>query len=140
MEFGWPSCYGKNIPDTEYLDAGSTSTACKDKIPSLIDIQAHSAPLGLDFFPNRGWPDQYRNNLLVAFHGSWNRSVPTGYKLVLFRFNDQGELQGRENFVSGWLRNEKESIGRPVDVKIREEGIIFISDDKAGVIYRMSLK
>lgn len=138
-DYGWPSCYGKNIPDTEYLDAGSAATACKDKIPSLIDIQAHSAPLGLDFFPNRGWPDHYRNNLLVAFHGSWNRTVPTGYKLILFRFNSQGELQGREDFVSGWLRNRDRSIGRPVDVKIRENGVIFISDDKAGVIYRMVL-
>jgi len=138
-DYGWPSCYGRNVPDAEYHDSTKTA-ACSSKTPSFIDIQAHSAPLGLDFFPTRGWPEQYRNSLLVAYHGSWNRSVPTGYKLVLFRFNDRGELLDREDFVSGWLKNKKESIGRPVDVKIRENGIIFISDDKAGVIYRMALK
>jgi glucose/arabinose dehydrogenase len=138
-DYGWPSCYGKNVPDTKFLDS-PLSTACAGKTPSFIDIPAHSAPLGLDFFPTRGWPEQYRNCLLVAYHGSWNRSVPTGYKLVLFRFNDQGKSLGSEDFVSGWLRNEKESSGRPVDIKVRENGVIYISDDKAGVIYRLALK
>jgi glucose/arabinose dehydrogenase len=138
-DYGWPSCYGRNVPDVEYLDSNITAP-CNGKTPSFIDIQAHSAPLGLDFFPGKGWPEQYRNCLLVAYHGSWNRSEPTGYKLVLFRFSDRGELLDREDFVSGWLTGANRSIGRPVDIKIRDDGIIFISDDKAGVIYRMALK
>lgn len=139
-DYGWPSCYGKNVPDTEYLGANASAAACSGKTPSHLDLQAHSAPLGLDFFPERGWPAKYRHNLLVAYHGSWNRTIPTGYKVVLFSFDSQGRLQGREDFISGWLRNKKVSLGRPVGVRIRDNGTIFISDDKAGVIYLLALK
>jgi glucose/arabinose dehydrogenase len=139
-DYGWPYCYGDNIPDNEFLGDTDYSEACRGKTPALFNLQAHSAPLGLSFFPSRGWPSKYRNNLLVAYHGSWNRSKPTGYKVVLFRFDEQGRFQQQEDFISGWLRNEYSSIGRPVDIKIRETGHIFISDDKAGVIYRLALK
>jgi glucose/arabinose dehydrogenase len=139
-DYGWPSCYSNNVADTEYLGAGAAAGACRGKTPSKIDIQAHSAPLGLDFFPLQGWPPKYRKNLLVAYHGSWNRSVPTGYKVVLFNFDDQGDLLGRQDFVSGWLREKKLSIGRPVGIRIKDNGMIFISDDKAGVIYLLTLK
>jgi glucose/arabinose dehydrogenase len=140
-DYGWPSCYGDNVPDSDYLSTTADSKACQDKTPAVIDIQAHSAPLGLDFFPLKGWPEAYRQNLLVAYHGSWNRSVPTGYKVVLFRFDAQGKLRDRRDFITGWLPPDKNSsIGRPVDVRIRPHGLIYISDDKAGVIYRMVLK
>lgn len=137
-DYGWPYCYGKNIVDTEFLGPDAEPDTCSSKTPSFIDLQAHSAPLGLDFFPARGWPKEYRHNLLVAYHGSWNRTIPTGYKVVLFRFDQQGKLTGREDFISGWLRDKSRSIGRPVAVRIREDGSIFISDDKAGVIYRLA--
>ncbi len=139
-DYGWPYCYGKNVLDKEYAAADNFSRNCADKIPSFIDIQAHSAPLGLDFFPASGWPAHYRNTMLVAYHGSWNRTIPTGYKIVLFRFNDQGELVNQHDFMSGWLTDDKKSaIGRPVDISIKPRGLIYISDDKAGVIYRLSL-
>jgi glucose/arabinose dehydrogenase len=138
-DYGWPRCYGKNIADTEYLGAAKAEGACSGTTPSKIDIQAHSAPLGLDFFPSQGWPSKYRNKMLVAYHGSWNRTVPTGYKVVLFSFDGQGNLLGREDFISGWLREKKISIGRPVGIRIRDNGRIFISDDKAGVIYLLTL-
>jgi glucose/arabinose dehydrogenase len=140
-DYGWPSCYGDNIPDGEYLSAEDISGACRDKTPSFIDIQAHSAPLGLDFFSAAGWPQQYRNSMLVAYHGSWNRTIPTGYKIVLFRFDEQGNLLDREDFITGWLTANKEtSIGRPVDIRIMPQGVLYIADDKAGVIYRLALK
>jgi glucose/arabinose dehydrogenase len=139
-DYGWPTCYGKNILDTDYLDISETTAACSGKTPSFIDIQAHSAPLGLDFFPHdTDWPEKYRGNLLVAYHGSWNRTVPTGYKVVLFSFDNEGNPIGREDFVTGWLRNGETALGRPVDVNIRD-GVIFISDDKAGIIYRLALE
>ena len=140
-DYGWPSCYGKNIPDNEYLSADDISRACRDKTPSFIDIQAHSAPLGLDFFPSSGWPERYRNTMLVAFHGSWNRTIPSGYKIILFRFNEQGKELDRRDFITGWLTDDKKSsIGRPVDIRIMPQGLIYISDDKAGVIYQLALK
>jgi glucose/arabinose dehydrogenase len=141
-DYGWPSCYGKNILDTDFIDISETPADCSGRTPSYIDIQAHSAPLGLNFFPlqDNSWPEKYRGNLLVAYHGSWNRSIPTGYKVVLFRFDKLGKLLGREDFITGWLQDNDTALGRPVDVKIRENGILYISDDKAGIIYRLALK
>jgi len=139
-DYGWPYCYGQNVLDKEFVSADNFTGNCADKTPSFIDIQAHSAPLGLDFFPASGWPAQYRNTMLVAYHGSWNRTIPTGYKIVLFRFNDQGQLVNQHDFMSGWLTaDQKSAIGRPVDIRITPRGLIYISDDKAGVIYRLSL-
>jgi len=139
-DYGWPDCYGKNVPDRDFLGANKVEGACRGKIPSFIDIPAHSAPLGLAFFPKRGWPRQYRGNLLVAYHGSWNRTVPTGYKVEIFRFDLQCKLLSSEDFISGWLAANGTSYGRPVDILITEKGTIYISDDKAGVIYRLALK
>ncbi|MHC4196723.1 MAG: PQQ-dependent sugar dehydrogenase [Planctomycetota bacterium] len=81
-DYGWPICYGGNIRDTDFDKRSYTRNPCREPqtTPSYIDIQAHSAPLGLAFIPKEGWPEEYWYDLLVAYHGSWNRSVPTGYK------------------------------------------------------------
>jgi hypothetical protein len=108
--------------------------------PSHIDLQAHSAPLGLAFIPEEGWPTEYWHDLLVSYHGSWNRSVPTGFKVVRFDLNEKGELQGPpQDFITGWLpgKNADAALGRPVDILVQPGGKIFISDDKAGVIYQV---
>jgi hypothetical protein len=75
--------------------------------------------------------------MLVAYHGSWNRSTPTGYKIVRFRLDESGKYLGREDLVTGWLTGDG-ALGRPVDILIKPDRTIFISDDKAGVIYRMT--
>jgi glucose/arabinose dehydrogenase len=106
------------------------------EIPSYIDIPAHSTPLGLAFFPENGWPKEYQLKLLVAYHGSWNRKVPTGYKIVIYVLDREGKYLGEEDFITGWLQGN-EAIGRPVDILIKENGVIYISDDKAGIIYRV---
>lgn len=109
-------------------------------MPSHIDIPAHSAPLGLAFFPDDGWPTEYKDDFLVAYHGSWNRSVPTGYKIVRYELDAAGKYLGVEDFITGWLVKDGKALGRPVDILIRPNGVIFVSDDKAGVIYRMIRK
>lgn len=139
-DYGWPYCYGRNLPDREFALDAAGGASCRNKTASHIDIQAHSAPLGLDFFPSEGWPEKYRGSLLVAFHGSWNRSIPVGYKISLFRFAEEGEYIGQEDFITGWLTEDNSSLGRPVDIRILPDGVLYISDDKAGVIYRLSLK
>jgi glucose/arabinose dehydrogenase len=106
--------------------------------PSFVDLQAHSAPLGLSFVPEEGWPEEYWYNLLVAYHGSWNRSVPTGYKIVRIKMNSKGEYLGTEDFITGWLRSGNEKVGRPVDIKVLPGGVVYISDDDSGTIYRLS--
>jgi glucose/arabinose dehydrogenase len=136
--YGWPFCFGRNVHDSDFDPGNRVQCRIPGTYPSHIDIPAHSAPLGLSFFPEKGWPEDFRNDLLVAYHGSWNRSVPTGYKVVRHRFDSGGKYLGAEDFVSGWLTKGGRAFGRPVDIMIRTDGTILISDDKAGVIYLMS--
>jgi len=135
-DYGWPYCYGKGVHDNQFDPKGTKKDFCKQTVPSYINLPAHSAPLDLAFFPESGWPPEYRHNLLVAFHGSWNRSVPTGYKVVRIKLDEKGNYLGIEDFITGWL-TKKGALGRPVDVLIKNNGEMFISDDKAGVVYRV---
>ena len=136
--YGWPICYGKNIHDTDFDKNTYVRNPCMESFetPSFIDIPAHSAPLGLAFIPEEGWPQEYWHNLLVAYHGSWNRSVPTGYKIVRYKLDAEGKGTKQENFISGWFTDEG-AWGRPVDILVQPGGLVYISDDKAGVIYRV---
>ncbi|MBD3270252.1 hypothetical protein GF376_01885, partial [Candidatus Peregrinibacteria bacterium] len=134
-DYGWPSCYGKNIQDEQFEEAES----CDDKIPAKINIQAHSAPLGLAFMTEEGWPEAYWYDLMVAYHGSWNRDIPTGYKIKRFILNDQGDLLGREDFIEGWLQEDESYTGRPVDVLI-EPAKMYITDDYGGKVYIVTKK
>lgn len=137
--YGWPTCYGKNIHDTEFDKNTYIRNPCMEPFekPSHVDIPAHSAPLGLAFIPEEGWPQEYWYNALVAYHGSWNRSVPTGYKVVRYKFDYEGNYAGSEDFITGWLKDGK-ALGRPADILIHPGGTIFISDDAAGVVYKVS--
>ena len=134
--YGWPWCYGKNIPDTKFDILNKAQQICSEAEASFIDIQAHSAPLGLAFIPEEGWPEEYWYDLLVAYHGSWNRTEPTGYKIVRFKFNAKGNLEGSEDFITGWISGE-EILGRPVGILVKPGGIMYITDDKAGAVYRV---
>jgi len=135
--YGWPNCFGKNIHDTNFDKNVYIQDPCLDKTPPVVEMQAHSAPLGLAFVPEEGWPEDFWYDLIVAFHGSWNRSVPTGYKLVRIKLDAQGNYEGTEDFVTGWLQGNS-ALGRPVDILIQSGGTMFVSDDKAGVIYKIS--
>jgi len=141
--YGWPTCYGKNIHDTDFDHNTYIRNPCMEpfETQSYIDIPAHSAPLGLAFTPEGlNWPEEYQNSLFVAFHGSWNRSIPTGYKIVKFKLDDKGNIINpeSEDFITGWLTPSKEALGRPVDILFDKNMGMFISDDKAGVIYLIS--
>lgn len=133
--YGWPYCYGKRLHDDKSDPTGARREFCKETIPSFIDLPAHSAPLGLAFFPLE-WPQEFGHDLLVALHGSWNRTEPTGYKVVRYKLDAAGNFIDVEDFITGWLTPEG-ALGRPVDILIKDEGVIFISDDKAGVVYRV---
>lgn len=126
--YGWPFCYGKGVTNPEYPDR---SDYCENETTyPVYEMQAHSAPLGLTFAPDNS---ELANNLIIAFHGSWNRTVPTGYKVVrIDTANDNAETI---NFVTGWLDENGDIWGRPVGVKFNEQGELFISDDEAGAIY-----
>jgi len=145
--YGWPFCYGKQIKDTtfnpEEVKRSDIPQDCSQTEPSLIDIPAHSSPLGLSFISNQIWPQDWQNNLLVAFHGSWNRTVPRGYKVVRYILDSNGNVlrdsKGEpqvEDFITGWL-DGKNIFGRPVDLKFGPDSALYISDDALGVIYRV---
>jgi len=139
--YGWPVCYDDNIHDTNFDKNVYIQDPCNDKTKPKIKLQAHSAPLGLAFIPKEGWPKDFQGDLLIAYHGSWNRSVPTGYKITRWKLDDQGNVEGSEDFLTGWLTGVKagDALGRPVDLLIKS-GVLYISDDKAGVIYSVTYK
>jgi glucose/arabinose dehydrogenase len=137
--YGWPICYGRNMHDTDFDKKTYVRNPCMEPFETgaHVEMQAHSAPLGLAFVPEEGWPEEYWYDLIVAFHGSWNRTQPTGYKLARIKLDAEGNYQGTEDFITGWL-DGKTALGRPVDVMIQPGGVMYVSDDKAGVVYKIS--
>jgi glucose/arabinose dehydrogenase len=100
-------------------------------------MQAHSAPLGLAFYTGEQFPAEYRGDLFVAFHGSWNRTEPTGYKVVRIPMRDGQPTGEVQDFITGWLQGG-DDWGRPVDVRVAPDGSLYISDDGADRIYRVT--
>jgi len=140
-DFGWPYCYGDRVPDPNFTNAGDNR--CQSVVRPKVQMQAHSAPLGLAFYEGTMFPPEYRNNIFVAFHGSWNRSVPTGYKVVRVKLDDIGQpLGGAGDFITGWLApGEKKKgrwMGRPVGIVFGSDGSMYLSDDAGGFIYRIT--
>jgi glucose/arabinose dehydrogenase len=134
--YGWPRCFGKNIHDIDFDETAFDPCQEGYSEPSFIDLPAHSAPLGLAFIPpSSTWPDEWRGNVLVALHGSWNSTVPVGYKVVRLILDAEGRYYGSEDVVTGWL-TEKTTFGRPVALVFDQDNEkIYISDDAAGAIY-----
>ena len=131
-DFGWPRCHSGRIADPEYGGPG----ACDGVAAPAVELQAHSAPLGLTFYSGEQFPEEYRGELFVAYHGSWNRSVPTGYKVV--RIPMDGATPGpAQDFATGWLGADGSAWGRPADVLTSPDGSLFVSDDAGGKVYRI---
>lgn len=142
--YGWPICYGQNVHDTDFDTKQYIQDPCTGKAPAHIEIPAHSAVLGIAFVPEEGWPEDMWHDLIVAEHGSWNRSTPAGYKVVRIDLDPNGTPNGEtHDFVTGFLPNGStdtdDAIGRPVDVLLQPGGLMYLSDDRAGAIYRISL-
>ncbi len=131
-DYGWPRCHVGRIIDPEFGSSG----ACENVIPPVVEIQAHSAPLGLEFYSGDQFPEEYRGDLFVALHGSWNRSVPVGYKVIRIPIDADGIPQPAEDFAVGWLVRGS-AWGRPVDLVTGLDGSLYLSDDAGGKIYRI---
>lgn len=136
--YGWPICYGLNIHDANFDKNQYFRDPCADMEPSYVNLPAHSAPLGLAFIPEEGWPEDYWYDLLVSLHGSWNSTVPKGYKILRIKLDAEGNYQGSEDFLTGFLTDKNRAYGRPVDIITQPGGNMYISDDKAGAIYKIS--
>jgi glucose/arabinose dehydrogenase len=134
-DYGWPSCYGNKIHDTNFDKKQYIQNPCKDTIAPIFEIPAHSAPLGLAFIPKE-FSAEWAGDLLVAYHGSWNRSTKTGYKVV--RMTVKGNrITGAEDFITGFLEGNIVN-ARPVDLLFDKKGNLFVSDDKSGYVFVVS--
>ncbi len=131
MHFGYPYCHGKNILDPQFGDHHK----CEEFTPPVVELGPHVASLGMRFYTGKMFPGEYRNQIFICEHGSWNRTIPIGYRLSLVRFIDGKPKY--ETFAAGWLQG-MEAWGRPVDVLVAPDGALLVSDDKAGCIYRIS--
>jgi glucose/arabinose dehydrogenase len=141
VDGGWPFCYGDRVPDSNFTKPGDDR--CKNVLEPKVQMQAHSAPLGLAFYEGTQFPAEYRNNIFVAFHGSWNRSVPTGYKIVRIKLDDKGQPEGgAEDFITRWLAPGETKkgrwMGRPVGVIFGSDGSMYLTDDAQGKVYRIT--
>ena len=132
LHFGFPYCHGRAIPDPEF----GARHACAEFSPPAMELGPHVASLGMRFYTGTMFPAQYRNQIFIAEHGSWNRSRPIGYRLTLVRL-EQGRAAQYEVFAEGWLLDGR-AWGRPVDVLVMPDGALLVSDDHAGAIYRIT--
>ena len=133
-DYGWPACYLPGKPNPEYGSAD-----CSRVEPPTITMQAHSAPLGLAFYTGAEFPREYRGDAFVTLHGSWNRSVPTGAKVVRVEVDSAGRRAvGVEDFIVGWQRPDGSRWGRPVGLLVLPDGSLLVSDDMGGKIWRVS--
>ena len=121
--YGWPTCYGKNIHDTNFDKNTYIRNPCMEpfETQSLVDLQAHSAPLGLDFVPEEGWEEKDWFSMIVAYHGSWNRSVPTGYKVVKIPMLKDGSYGEPEDFITGWLKEDGTKIAEKMVLELKDK-------------------
>lgn len=136
LDFGFPYCHGKDTKDPEFSKLGD----CSKMTPPVQTLGAHVAPLGVKFYTGSVFPEKYRNQVLIAEHGSWNRSQKNGYRLTLVRLDPQNgghRALSYEPFATGFNRGD-EVFGRPVDLLVLEDGSMLISDDTAGAIYRLT--
>jgi len=132
MHFGFPYCHGGTISDPEF----GRRRPCADFTPPAQNLGPHVAALGMRFYTGTQFPEAYRNQILIAEHGSWNRSKKIGYRVSLVRM-ENGKGVAYEPFATGWLQGET-PWGRPADVLVMPDGSLLVSDDYAGAIYRIT--
>jgi glucose/arabinose dehydrogenase len=131
--YGWPYVNGYNVPDPD-LGPGHEDMLAR-ATPPVHGFRAHNAPLGIVFLRSPKRPPAFERSAIVALHGSWNRSVPDGYKLVWLTWRDDGVIEERD-FLTGFLSTSG-VIGRPAGVAEGPDGAVYVADDFAGVVYRV---
>ncbi len=132
MHFGFPFCQGGDITDPEFGKGHS----CSDFTPPAMKLGPHVAALGMRFYTGSMFPAEYKDQIFIAEHGSWNRSVPIGYRVTRVRLEGNKAVEYKV-FAEGWLQGD-DAWGRPVDVLVMPDGALLVSDDEMGAVYRIS--
>ena len=136
--YGWPWYYIGNHQDPRH-QGERADLAGAVTMPDVL-IQAHSAPLGIAFYDGDDFPAEYKGDAFVTLHGSWNRGVRTGYKVIRMRFKDGKPTGEYEDFMTGFVISDKQVWGRPVGVAVAKDGSLFVSEDGSGTIWRVTHK
>jgi glucose/arabinose dehydrogenase len=144
LHFGFPFCHAGDTPDPKF----GANRPCSEFEPPALKLGAHVAAIGMKFYTGQMFPAEYRNQIFIAEHGSWNRSKPQGYRIMLVKL-EGNKAVSYTPFAEGWLRGIRSSQGsrtlgdawgRPSDVLVMPDGSLLIADDEAGVIYRVTYK
>ena len=134
--FGYPYCHQGDIPDPKF----AMGHKCSEFTPPVLKLGAHVAPLGMKFYTGSMFPASYKNNILIAEHGSWNRHQYQGARIVRVIVGPDGKNPKQEVLASGWIEGKQGYTGRPADIVMAKDGSILVADDWAGAIYRISYK
>jgi glucose/arabinose dehydrogenase len=134
--YGWPWYYIGSNEDPRHAGA-RPDLAGGVTVPDIL-IQAHSAPLNIAFYDGANFPAEYRGDAFVALHGSWNRSQPTGYKVVRLIFKDGKPTGEYEDFMTGFMVSKDAAWGRPVGVAVAKDGSLIVTEDASGTIWRVT--
>jgi glucose/arabinose dehydrogenase len=132
--FGYPYCHEGDIPDPKF----AMGHKCSEFTPPVLKLGAHVAPLGMKFYTGSQFPADYKNNILIAEHGSWNRHKYQGGRIMRVIVGPDGKNPKQEVFASGWIEGDQGYLGRPDDIILAKDGSILVADDWAGAIYRIS--
>mgnify|MGYP001245292019 FL=1 len=136
--YGYPYKHAKNVIDPEF--GKLIPNVDMEFVDPIAELGPHVAPLGIAFYDKNKFPEKYKNSLFIALHGSWNKyNGKSGYKVIFVKLDSNGDYIYQEDFISGWLQNEKDW-GRPVSPFIMSDGSMLISDDKFDVIYKVQYK
>jgi glucose/arabinose dehydrogenase len=133
MNFGFPFCHQGDLLDLDY----GKGRSCAEFDKPVLNLGPHVAALGMRFYTGKQFPAEYKNNIFIAEHGSWNRTKKVGYRVVRVVLNAKGKPIKQEPFLTGWVDGEN-YWGRPADVHIMPDGSMLVSDDEAGAIFRIS--
>lgn len=132
--FGYPYCHQGDMPDPKF----AMGHQCSEFTPPVLNLGAHVAPLGMKFYTGDQFPPEYKNSILIAEHGSWNRHKYQGGQISRVTVDPDGKNAKKDVFASGWIEGDQTYLGRPNDIILARDGSILVSDDWAGAIYRIS--
>ncbi|MBM3343619.1 MAG: sorbosone dehydrogenase family protein [Betaproteobacteria bacterium] len=135
QHFGFPYCHQGDLPDPDW----GKGRSCGEFAPPALKLGAHVAPLGMRFYTGTMFPPDYQNRIIIANHGSWNRSERAGFNLMQVTLDAQGKALRYEPFAEGWAQGNSHW-GRPVDVQVMPDGALLVSDDEAGALFRISFR